>query len=399
MYNLLVLLLVSPIFLTNCSRSTEPLPIQTSLPATQTVEIATLVLQNVAETVEAAGTVKSAHPTVLSAKVTDTVVAVHIQVGDRIYAGQLLVTLDDREFQTQLQKAKAGRRNVDHALAEADQAILAAEKALAAAAVQQGLAQATLTRYAALFERGSVAPQEYDGVAAQQKIAAATLEQAAASKAALLEKRQQVLAKREQADADLAQAQVLLSYTAITAPRAGVITARMAEVGAMAIPGSPLLMLDSEDYVLEATLRESDSTKVQVGQESTVTIDALQQQLSGTIREILFTSSSASRTLTLKISLPSTPSLRSGLYGKSQFVVGQRPSLLVPASALVERGQLQRVFVVDERNRANMRLVSTGKTVKDKIELLTGAEAGERIVVRGAETLTDGAVVTEERAQ
>lgn len=399
MYNLLVLLLVSPIFLTNCSRSTEPLPIQTSLPATQTVEIATLVLQNVAETVEAAGTVKSAHPTVLSAKVTDTVVAVHIQVGDRIYAGQLLVTLDDREFQTQLQKAKAGRRDVDHALAEADQAILAAEKSLAAAAVQQGLAQATLTRYAALFERGSVAPQEYDGVAAQQKIAAATLEQAAASKAALLEKRQQVLAKREQADADLAQAQVLLSYTAIIAPRAGVITARMAEVGAMAIPGSPLLMLDSEDYVLEATLRESDSTKVQVGQESTVTIDALQQQLSGTIREILFTSSSASRTLTLKISLPSTPSLRSGLYGKSQFVVGQRPSLLVPASALVERGQLQRVFVVDERNRANMRLVSTGKTVKDKIELLAGAEAGERIVVRGAETLTDGAVVTEERAQ
>ena len=363
------------------------------------VTLSTLTPRNIAETVEAVGVVKSAHPTTLAAKMTSAVVAVHVQASDHVRAGQVLVTLDDRELQTQVRKAKAARRDIDYALAEIDHAILAADKAIDTATVQQELAKTTFTRYATLFARGSVAPQEYDGIAAQQKTATAALAQTAASKAALSAKRQQILAKITQAEADLTQAQVILSYSSITAPRAGMITARMAEIGMMAIPGAPLLTLDSETYVLEATLPESDSTKVRVGQEGTVTLDALRQTASGTIREMIPAQTPLSRTFTIKIALLSVPGLRTGMYGKSQFAVGQRTGLLIPATALVERGQLQSVFTVNEHNRVNMRLVTTGKTVHEGIELLGGVESGERVVVRGAEMLTDGMFVTEEKTQ
>jgi RND family efflux transporter MFP subunit len=242
-----------------------------------------------------------------------------------------------------------------------------------------------------------VARRDYDNVTAQHKTATATREQTAARKAALQAKRRQMLAKIAQADADLKHAQVALSYATLVAPRAGVVTTRSAEVGMMAIPGTPLLTLDSEDYVLEATLRESDAAKVRIGQRGKVRIDALQQTLSGMVSEILPARLSLSRTMTVKMSLPATSGLRSGLYGKSQFVVGQRTGLLVPATALVERGQLQSVFIVDAHQRGHMRLVTTGKTINDGVEILSGVDAGERVVVHGADALADGMRVAEER--
>lgn len=399
MHRYLLAFFVSMLLLTSCSRESLPPAAQATPRAPHAVTVATLTPQPIAETLEAVGTVKSGHPTVLAAKTTSAVVAVHANAGDQVRAGQVLVTLDDREFQAQVQKAQAGRRDLDHVLAEVDHAIVAAGKALDAATAQQDFATTTLTRYAALRERGSVAPQEYDGVATQQKTATAALEQAAASTAALRAKRQQVVAKVAQANAEVLQAQITISYTTITAPRAGVVTARLAEVGTMATPGSPLLTLDSADSVLEATLRESDATKVHIGQIGTVRIDALQQTLSGTVRELLPATTPVSRTLTVKLTLPPTLGLRSGLYGKAQFVGGQRTGLLVPETALRERGQLQSVFIIDAQKHAHMRLVTTGKTSTGGVEFLSGVEVGERVVVRGADTLEDGMVVTEEPAQ
>ena len=390
-----VLIFFAVFLIAGCSQDSEPPPALAEVP--QAVRLATLTPQPIAETVEAVGAVKSKHPTVLAAKTTSAVVAVHVKAGQHVRAGQVLITLDDRELQAQVQKAQAGRRDSDHALAGVDYAIVAADKALDAATAQQELAKVTLTRYSTLLEDGAVARRDYDTVTTQHKTATATLEQTAARKAALQAKRRQMLAKIAQAEAHLKQAQVALSYTSIVAPRAGVVTTRNAEVGTLAIPGAPLLTLDSEDYVLEAALRESDAAKVQIGQHGAVRIDALQQTLSGVVREILPALTPVSRTMTIKMSLPPTPGLRSGLYGKAQFVVGQRPGLFVPATALVERGQLQSVFIVDTNKHAYMRLVTIGKTVNDGVEILSGVEAGERVVVRGADVLVDGVRVAEER--
>ncbi len=70
--------------------------------------------------------------------------------------------------------------------------------------------------------------------------------------------------------------------------------------------------------------------------------------------------------------------------------MGQRAALLLPRAAIGGRGQLERVFVVDQDNVARMRLVTTGKAYGDKVEILSGLDPGERVVVDGAERVTDG---------
>lgn len=395
MYPLHSLLLLSLVLLTSCAQDIGPLSVEAKPHSARTVATAVLTPHAISETVEAVGTVKSAHPTVLAAKTMSSVVAVHVKAGDQVRTGQVLVTLDDRELQAQLQKAQAGHQHGTQALVEIEHAIRAAHNALDAATAQHALAKATAARYATLFARGSLAPQEYDTIVAQQTTAMANMEQAAANHTALQAKRQQVRATITQNRAELTQAKVTLSYATITAPRDGYITAKAADVGMVTTPGTPLLTFESADYVLEATLREADLNKVQVGHEGTVAIGALEKELVGRIGEILPMNSPLSRSFIVKVPLVAQPGLRSGLYGTARFTVGQRSGIVVPLTALVERGQLQSVFVVDQRNIASMRLVTTGKTTPQGIELLTGVAVGERLVLHGVDTLTDGTSVTE----
>jgi multidrug efflux pump subunit AcrA (membrane-fusion protein) len=94
-----------------------------------------------------------------------------------------------------------------------------------------------------------------------------------------------------------------------------------------------------------------------------------------------------------KIDLPPDPLLRSGLYGRARFVTGEGMVLSVARSAVVERGQLQGVFVVDAGGVARFRLVKAGRAFDGAVEILSGLGEGERVVVDGAERLADGAPV------
>jgi multidrug efflux pump subunit AcrA (membrane-fusion protein) len=97
----------------------------------------------------------------------------------------------------------------------------------------------------------------------------------------------------------------------------------------------------------------------------------------------------------VKIDLSSGPkgsslSLRSGLFGKARFPSGQRRVIAIPQGAVIQRGQLLEVFVVDPKNTAHLRLVKTGKQYGERVEVLSGLREGERIVVEGVERLSDG---------
>ena len=109
--------------------------------------------------------------------------------------------------------------------------------------------------------------------------------------------------------------------------------------------------------------------------------------------EIVPASDPGSRTQLVKISLDSRPGLRTGTFGRALFTIGEREALLVPAAALVRRGQLVGVFVLDEKNVARYRLVTTGATFPGGVEILSGLGAGEKIVVAGAERVIDGSRV------
>lgn len=380
-----------------CSRKEEAPKAEESRPVVAEVRAETVKLQPLPEVVEAVGTVRSRRQSVLSSRIVASIVAVHGREGDRVKAGQVVVELDDRDIKAQLQRAEAGLREARDALKEVERAIQAQEKAIEAAKAQEALALATFTRYQRLLERRSVAPQEFDEVAAKHQAALAEVLRAEEIKASLLAKREQLLARIEQAKAEVENAQVVVGYAKIPAPIHGIVVAKAVEVGNLAAPGLPLLTIEEERYRLEAAVQESEIGEIRRGWPADVALEALGQTLRGSVVEIVPAADPLSRTFTVKIDLPPTPGLRSGLYGKARFTVGQQKALVIPRKAIVERGQLEGVFVLDQEHTAHLRLVKTGKGYGDLVEILSGLRPGEQIVVEGIEKVSDGSRVEVKR--
>jgi multidrug efflux system membrane fusion protein len=392
--------LIAMVWMASCSRpdettiASEPAPVIESPQAVVSgVEVAAIVPQTVDEVIEAVGTVRSTKQSVLSSRVVATVVSVQVTDGERVKVDQVVVRLDDREVRAQLQRAEAGLRGAQDSLQEIEGATRAAQSAIEAAAAQAEVTQATLQRYAMLLERRSVAPQEYDEVVARAKGAAASLARAKEEKTALSAKKGQALARIEQAGAEVTNARIVLGYTTIRSPMDGIVVRRTAEVGNLASPGVPLFTIEAERYRLEVSVQESEIRQIRIGQHVTVSIEALGQTLQGPVDEIVPTVDPLSRTFTVKLSLLPKPGLRSGLYGKARFIVGQRQVLVVPRAAIVTRGQLQGVFVLESDHVARLRLVQTGKTYAHGIEVLSGLQSGERVITVGADKVTDGSRV------
>ncbi|HSH70720.1 MAG TPA: efflux RND transporter periplasmic adaptor subunit [Deferrisomatales bacterium] len=369
-------------------------------PSVSGVELETVATAGVEDTYEAVGTVRSRATTVLSSRMAGQVVAMHAREGDRVKAGHLLVEIDDREGQAQARRAEAGLREAEQALDEVERAIQAAESGVAAADANRDFATSTYDRFKALLERRSVSRQEFEEVEAKYKSAVAEAARAAEMRDSVKAKRNQVLARIDQARAEAASSQINLGYGRLTAPYAGLITEKRAEVGMLAAPGVPLLTLEDDSrYLLEVAVAESRVGAVHVGDPVEATIEALgSAPLSGRVAEIVPAPDPGSRSYTVKVDLKTDAApaglLRSGLYGKVRFAVGQRQVLLVPRGAVTARGQLVGVFIVDEQNVARLRLIKTGKEVGDRVEVLSGLSDGDRIAVSHIEALSDGAKVS-----
>jgi multidrug efflux system membrane fusion protein len=381
----------------SCTRKQEQATATTPMVLGTTIE--TVAQQPIDESYEAVGTVRAKSSSIVSAKVMGSIVAMKVREGDTVRAGQILVELDSREARIQTQKFGAGLVEMKGALDEVDRSIKAAESSQTSAEANRRLATSTFRRYQRLLERQSISPQEFDEVRARHEMADAEAETAGRFLQSLGAKRQQALARIDQAKADLAGSQVYSSFTRIGAPINGVVVSRQTDIGYMAAPGTPLLTIESgSDYRLEAAVPESQINKIHLSDQVRVQIDALgQQELAGIVVEIVPAADPASRTYLIKISivLPvgNQQIIRSGLYGKARFITGQTKALTIPIKAVVERGQLTSVYVVDQSGIARMRLVKTGKTYSDRVEVLSGLIEGEQIVVAGVEAVNDGSRV------
>jgi RND family efflux transporter MFP subunit len=298
--------------------------------------------------------------------------------------GQTLIVLDRRDLEANLRRSEAAR-------AEAEAAIDETESAITAARANFDLAQVTHKRFQDLLANASVSQQEVDESEARLRSADAALEMAAS-------KRRQIDARRSQAEADIAAARVALDYATLTAPFAALVTERKADPGSMATPGAPLLTLEREGNPrLEASIDESRLGLVRVGEDVEVEIDGLSRTVSGHVAEVVPSVDAATRSFTVKIDLPALPGLRSGMFGRAGFAPGKRRALLVPQSAVLERGQIRSVYVV-EGATARLRFVTLGDGRNDQREVLSGLTAGERIIVRPAQLLADGSRVAIQEA-
>jgi RND family efflux transporter MFP subunit len=352
----------------------DPEPSRDAAPVVP-VQAAPARLEQLAAEFESGGTVRATTTTVLSSRVMSAIVEVPVKPGDRVRAGQVLVRLDTRQL-------AAGQARADAGLAAMVEAQSAADAEREAASSALTLARASHARIATLAERKVATPAEIDAAVAALRGAEARMKGAEARKA-------EIASSIEAARAAARTASVDASFGTIVAPFDALVTEKLAEPGTIALPGTPLLVVeDVRQFRLEVSVDVADTAAVSVGSRVPIAIAGL-PAIDGTVEEIAPAVDAVAHTYSIKIALPGTPGLRSGLYGRARFRGSDREAVTVPAASLVRRGQLTLVFV-DDNGTARLRYVHVGPPVGDRIPVLSGLAKDERVVLDPPSTLADG---------
>ncbi len=318
---------------------------------------------------EAVGTVSARTASTVSSQLAGTVMAVHVREGDGVREGDLLVTLDERQVEAQLDRAEA-------ALREARRAETSALSALAASEAAAQLAEATFKRYRQLLEQNSVSQQEFEEIESRHLQAQAG---AAQTRAMLDAARSRV----QQAEAGVREAGIAKKDALVRAPYAGRIVRRMIEVGDLAAPGTPFFIIEQEgQYCADLVLPERHIQEIRIGQEAKVVISALDNlEVTGQVGRIIPSADAGSRSFEIKVSLPQgLDGLKSGMFARVFVPFGGTGLLLVPQSALVHEGQLTGLYVVDDRQIARFRLVRLGQSIGGQHVVISGLAPGQRYV-------------------
>jgi len=330
---LLTVLLLAALAAAGCRQKSGNVSVNNNLPPAS-VRVQTVQNQTRTATEEAVGTVRAKLRSVIEAKISGRIEQMLVVPGQEVNAGEVLVQLDAREVQAQFDRALAVRQQ----------------------------AESDLKRATDLNQQKILAQSEYDSVQSRFRVAAAAA----------------------------AEAEALLGYTRVVAPFDGVITRKYADVGDLASPGKPLLeMEDARHLRLEADVPEAIIGRLSLGDRLGVRVSGVTNELEGTIGEIAPSADPNSRTFLVKLDLPSVPGLRAGQFGRVAVPVGETAALRVPAAAVVQRGQMELIFIAVD-GRAQLRLVKTGKRIGDEVELVSGVDAGEPVIVEGAGNLVDG---------
>jgi RND family efflux transporter MFP subunit len=344
------------------------------------VDLAVVRQAQVLSRVEAGGVVRARETALIASRVLAPVVNVRVRSGDRVRRGTELVLLDGRDV-------SAGAAQAASSLKSAEESVHAAEADVESATSALTLARATHDRVAALYTRRSATAEELDRVVAAR---AAAEGQAAAARA----RRDAVMEAREAARAAADAARISQSYTTLSAPFDGVVTERHVDPGSMAAPGVPLLALeDTSSYRLDVQVDESRVNSAQPG--STVEVQCTGCNQASWIAAIVTEVSRvdpSSHGFVVKIDLPPNARWRSGMFGRVRMPGAARSAVMAPEAALVRRGQLTFVFLLDQQ-RVRLRPISIGTPSGDGIEVLAGVKPGDRIVVNPPPDLADGTPV------
>jgi len=357
--------------------SAPPSPPRTA-PSQASVTLARVETSQLPTQFEAGGVVRARLTATVASRVLAPVMDVRVRPGDRVSAGQILVTLDGREMQAQAGRASA-------ALAAARQSVRAAESEKLAADADLTLATTSFDRINGLYARRSATRSELDEATAalQTARARATGAEARAAEAA---------ASLTAAEAASNAAAISASYAVVAAPFAGQVTERFVDPGSMAAPGAPLLTVeDTSLHRLEVSVDEVRAGGIVAGQRAGFSLDSAPGETwhEGRVSEISRLDP-ARHSFLAKIDLPPSVAARPGAFGRARFTAGARAATTAPASAVIRRGQMTFVFAVDRDGLAHLRPVTTGVSAGDRVEILAGVADAEQIVDQPPPGLTDG---------
>lgn len=308
----------------------------TTAPELSAVQVRTQAVtdQKLKAVEEVVGTVRAKLRATIEAKASGRIAEMPILLGQRLKTGQLVARLDAPEIKARLEQAEA-------AMQQAERDWKRAAKLFTEQAATRSDADAAESRY--LVAKGAVA-----------------------------------------------EARAMLSYIEILTPFDGVVTKKWADVGDLAAPGKPLMDIEDPSRLqLEADVPEAVASDIKPEAQLALRVGQTSAEVVARVTEIAPIADPASRTFRVKLDLPSLPGVMSGQFARLLVPVGETTSLRVPASAVVQRGQMDIVFAV-ENQRARLHLVKTGRRVKDELEILAGLDSGDLVVVENANLLVDG---------
>jgi membrane fusion protein (multidrug efflux system) len=279
---------------------------------------------------EVVGSVRAVRSTTIASLISGTVAEVRVGLGSSVRAGEVLVRLSAREIDARLEQARAMSES---ASPERDRAIH-------------------------LRSLQAISTAQYDAAMSQWNIA----------------------------QARQAEANAIAEHATLRAPFAGVVTAKLANVGDTAMPGQALLLLEAPGaFRFESRVPETLAARaLSIGTLVSIRLDGLDRDIEGTIAEIQPAADEATRTRLMKIDLAPLPGLRSGRFGRLLLATEATSVVSVPRAALVRRGQLEGVFVVDSGS-ARLRLVRTSRERAGRLEIASGLSGGERVVLAPAD--------------
>lgn len=315
-----------------CQQEAPPAPPASMAPVS--VQLATVEAHGLTAIEEVVGTVRAMLRAAVEAKLAGRIEALLVVPGQSVKQGDTLASLDAREVKARL----------DSALAIRDQAAR------------------DLERISRLVKDGAATASELDAVQARQRVAAAAV----------------------------TEAETMLGHARVVAPFDGVITRKLADVGDLATPGRPLVEIEDPTRLrFEADVPEALLDQLRLGAKLPVRISSLKHSVEGTVSEIAPVAEAVSRTYLVKLDLPVVAGLRAGQFGRVSVPTGEAAVPHVPMAAVVQRGQLEYVYVADG-GKAQLRLIRTGKRFDDEVEVVSGLGIGEKIVATGLGKVQDG---------
>ncbi|MFH2051394.1 MAG: efflux RND transporter periplasmic adaptor subunit [bacterium] len=331
-----------------CSRSSE-----TNEPVSRDVrcEVGQIELTSVPRYVTATGSLEAAQSVMISTRMMGWVKRIHVTEGQRVRKGDPLLSIDDSDLMARKAQAEAG-------IAEAE-AVLANAQKMAA-------------RFENLYADKSVSKQQLDDVLTGRDRAAAGV---------------------KMAEAGLRELKVHLSYLDLVAPIDGVIGRRMIEEGDMASPGMPLLILEETAAMkVVAHIGEQDVSAVAAGDPVIIDVTSLQgAEFESVLDKVVPTANPGSRTYDIEAVVPNADGrLKSGMFARVKIPVDSRKAVLAPEEAIIRRGQLTGVWTVADDQTAHLRWIRLGRVRDGRVEVLSGLDGGETVVLSHDQPLVEG---------
>ena len=334
----------------------------------QTIELENIVTveqKEVPGMYEAVGTIRPLTESVIESQINAQVLKVSCVPGTAVKKGQILIELDSRSLTAQLQQAKEGLSVAKNNLKQTYKSINEAKAGLDQAA-------AAYNRTKKLFKKEIVTSQKLEIDKAGFLQAKARLEKAQ-------EAEHSAQASIRQSQEIVKEARIGFGYSNIKSPAAGIIAQRLIDPGDLAVPGKPLLIIQTSGALrLEANVREGLIGKIILGSEYEVQIKTIGKSVKSVIEEIVPYADPATRTFMVKAALPKTPGIYPGMFGRLLIPVETDKTLLIPKYAVIHVGQLELVNV--QKNKTWQRVyIKTGRIFGEKIEVLSGLSINETI--------------------